>query len=98
MLPKIKWTLICINNTINSSLQHCYLSPCFTQHTLPRDTSRASERPLLNLQHLNQQWVANGGKLFREIKYEGCSKSNASYFMMLAYDIRGQCWWHGSRG
>ena len=29
--------------------------------------------------------------------YEGCSKSNASYFMMLTYDIRGR-WWYGSRG
>ena len=31
-------------------------------------------------------------------KYEGCSKSNASYFIMLAHNIRGGCWWYGSRG
>ena len=29
--------------------------------------------------------------------YEGCSESNASYFMMLVCD-RGGCWWYGSRG
>jgi len=27
----------------------------------------------------------------------GCSKSNASYFIMLAHNIRGRCWWYGSR-
>ena len=30
--------------------------------------------------------------------YEGCSDSNASYFAMLAHDIRGTCWWYSSRG
>ena len=29
--------------------------------------------------------------------YEGCFESNASYFIMLAHDIRGGCWWHGSK-
>lgn len=29
---------------------------------------------------------------------EGCSESNASYFMMLAHDIRCRCWWGGNRG
>ena len=29
---------------------------------------------------------------------EGCSESNASYFMMLVHDIRGRCWWYGNRG
>ena len=28
---------------------------------------------------------------------EGCSKSNASYFIMLVSDFRGRCWWYGSR-
>jgi len=28
---------------------------------------------------------------------ESYSESNASYFMMLACDIRGGCWWYGSR-
>jgi len=27
-------------------------------------------------------------------KYEGCSESNASYFIMLAHDIRGRWWWY----
>ena len=27
-----------------------------------------------------------------------CSKSNVSYFVMLAHNIRGGCWWDGSRG
>ena len=31
-------------------------------------------------------------------KYEGSSEINASYFMMLAHDIGGGCWWYGSRG
>jgi hypothetical protein len=28
--------------------------------------------------------------------YEGPSESNA-YFIMLAHDVRGRCWWYGSR-
>lgn len=28
---------------------------------------------------------------------KGCSKTNSSYFIMLAHGIRGR-WWHGSRG
>ena len=30
--------------------------------------------------------------------YEGCSESNASYFIILADNIRSRCWWYGSRG
>ena len=30
--------------------------------------------------------------------YEGCSESNASYFILLAQRSRGRCWWWGSRG
>ena len=30
--------------------------------------------------------------------YEGCSESNASHFIMLAHNVRGGCWWPGSRG
>lgn len=30
--------------------------------------------------------------------YEGCFESNAIYLIMLAYDGRGGCWWHGHRG
>mgnify|MGYP001856524073 CR=1 FL=1 len=30
--------------------------------------------------------------------YEGCSKSNASSLITLAYYIRGGCWWFGGRG
>lgn len=26
-------------------------------------------------------------------RYEGCSKSNASYFIVLTHDVRGVCWW-----
>ena len=29
---------------------------------------------------------------------EGCSKSNASCFMILAHNVRGGCQWYGSRG
>ena len=29
--------------------------------------------------------------------YKSCSKSNASYFIMLSHDIRGELWWYGSR-
>ena len=36
--------------------------------------------------------------LFPNVFYEGCSKSNASYFIVLAHNIRGRCWWYGSRG
>ena len=30
--------------------------------------------------------------------YNGCYRSNSSYFIMLAHDIRGRCWWHSKRG
>jgi len=30
--------------------------------------------------------------------YDGCSESNASYSITLAHDVRGGCWWYGSRG
>ena len=30
--------------------------------------------------------------------HESCSESSASYFIMLAHDVRGGCWWYGSRG
>ena len=33
-----------------------------------------------------------------DVKCDGCSKSNASYFITLAHNIRGSCWWNGSRG
>jgi len=29
---------------------------------------------------------------------KGCSKRNAFYVTMLAHNIRGRCWWYGSRG
>jgi len=29
--------------------------------------------------------------------YEGCSKSNAFYLIMLAHSVRGRYWWCGSR-
>ena len=35
------------------------------------------------------------GSIFLLI-YKGCSKSNASYFIMLAHNISGECWWYGS--
>ena len=34
----------------------------------------------------------------RKVLYEDCSESNASYFIKLSLDIRGSCWWYGSRG
>ena len=30
--------------------------------------------------------------------YEGCSKSSASCFIVLAHDVKGGCWWSSSRG
>ena len=30
--------------------------------------------------------------------YNSCSKSNASYFIMLSHDARGGCWWDSRRG
>ena len=30
-------------------------------------------------------------------EYEDCSESRVFYLMMLAHDIRGRCWWDGSR-
>jgi len=32
-----------------------------------------------------------------QLIYEGCSKSNASYFIMLVHNVRVECWWYGSR-
>jgi len=37
------------------------------------------------------------GQIILPLKYKLCSKSNASYFIMLALDFRGRCWWYGSR-
>jgi len=31
------------------------------------------------------------------LMYEGCSKSNASYFIMLTHNLRGGCLWYSSR-
>ena len=33
----------------------------------------------------------------KSVLYESCSSSNASNFMMLSHDVRGGCWWYGSR-
>jgi len=30
--------------------------------------------------------------------HEGHSEINASYFIMVAHNVRGECWWYGSRG
>ena len=30
--------------------------------------------------------------------YEGCSEGSVSYSIILAHDVRGGCWWYGSRG
>ena len=30
-------------------------------------------------------------------KWRGYSESSASYFITLAYDVRGRCWWYGTR-
>jgi len=39
---------------------------------------------------------------FRNLKkynnYEGRSEINASYFIMFAHDVGGECCWYGSRG
>ena len=32
------------------------------------------------------------------LKYDACSESNASYFIMLAHDFGSRWWWYGSRG
>ena len=37
------------------------------------------------------------GQISLPLKYKLCSKSNASYFIMLAHNFRGRCWWYGSR-
>jgi len=34
----------------------------------------------------------------RFVTYKGCSESNAFHFIMLTYNVRGRCWWYGSRG
>jgi len=54
-----------------------------------------------------QQWQNWTSKDFRcqkdigccmiRIKLQGRFKSNASYFIMSAHDIRGGCWWYGNR-
>jgi len=39
--------------------------------------------------------------IYKYINYEDCPESNAFYFIMLAHDVSGGCWWHvtdGSRG
>ena len=32
------------------------------------------------------------------LMYKVYSKHNASYFIMLAHNVRSECWWYGSRG
>ena len=36
--------------------------------------------------------------LSQALTYESFSKSNASYVIMLIHNVRGRCWWYGSRG
>lgn len=33
----------------------------------------------------------------QHMNYEGSSENNASYFILLAHEVRGGCWWYGSR-
>ena len=40
-------------------------------------------------EHLNYMWRYTHR---HASACEGCSKSNASYFIMLAYNVRGGCW------
>jgi len=35
---------------------------------------------------------------YYDLSYEGRSEINASYFIMLAHDVRGEYCWYGSRG
>ena len=46
---------------------------------------------LKNLVHfsIKGSW---GGRQEKEL-YDACSRSNASYFILLAHDISGGCWW-----
>jgi len=38
-------------------------------------------------------------RMFFLIEFDkDCSKSNVSYFIMLTHNVRGGCWWYGSRG
>jgi len=40
----------------------------------------------------------NPGPRWKWNYHDGCSRSNASYFMMSAHSVRSRCWWYGSRG
>lgn len=43
-------------------------------------------------------WIAYYSFIVCIWKYEGYLESNACYFTMLSHDIRGRCWYYGSRG
>ena len=46
---------------------------------------------------LSIYWQCTTTQTIDRITYEGCPKSNVSYFIMLSHDTRGRCCWYGSR-
>ena len=51
---------------------------------------------------VQKKWLGQKPHILNVLQFSrdtcgGCSKSNASYFIMLARDISGRCWWDGSK-
>ena len=82
--------LICANPKVTGRGRMCYLlwttqCCCITVNCVPL--------PLQEHFCLPSHSIST-----HENRMEGCSKSNASYFITLAHNIRGRCWWYDSRG
>ena len=58
----------------------------------------AQTQPTLTVMQVKECELRTGPLFMRTIGDQGCSESNASCFMMSAHNIRGGCWWDGSRG
>ena len=78
-------------------LVHCYVVADFKFHELKWGCGLSTCIQVLIqtilLRYLTTSYVI----IYRSI-YEGCSKSNASYFIMVAHNTRGRCLWHISSG
>lgn len=51
-----------------------------------------------SISHIHSHGSNTFSNMKEYLKHEGCSKVIPLIFFMLAYDIRGEYWWYGSRG
>lgn len=75
-----------------------FLSYLSWEDNIPCNQSWASssKKMLVKLTYLDKSYFWELRNQLHFI-YKGHPESNASYFIMLAHDVRSRCWWHGSR-